>query len=67
MCKVKPSFRDSELFVVQLRVSDDYQQIVAAVIDTLVKAGGNVTFSPASRSGEERQVEHDESVLASLQ
>lgn len=65
LCKVKPSYRDGDLYVVQLRVSDELQDVAVAIIETLVSAGGNVSFHPASRSGEERQVEHDVAVLDS--
>jgi len=67
VCKVKPSYRNSELYVVQLRVSSDYNEIAAAITETLIAAGGNVTFQPASRSGEERQVDFDVAVLDSVQ
>lgn len=66
VCKVKPSYRDATLFVVQLRVSPEYTALATAVTETLVKAGGNLSFQPASRSGEERQVEWDLSVLDSM-
>jgi hypothetical protein len=66
VCKVKPSYRDADLYVINLRVSEEYNHLAVAVTETLVKAGGNVSFQPAARSGEERQVEHDEEVLDSL-
>jgi len=65
LCKVKPSYRDGDLYVVQLRVNDELSEVATAIIDTLVSAGGTVSFHPASRSGEERQVEHDTAVLDS--
>jgi len=66
VCKVKPSWRDSDLYVVQLRVSEDFSQIAAAITETLVNAGGNLSFQPASRCGEERQVDYDMALLDSL-
>eukprot|EP00930_Biecheleria_cincta_P033306 TRINITY_DN23068_c0_g1_i1.p1 TRINITY_DN23068_c0_g1~~TRINITY_DN23068_c0_g1_i1.p1 ORF type:complete len:223 (-),score=26.03 TRINITY_DN23068_c0_g1_i1:115-783(-) len=56
LCRVKPTFRDRPLYLVQFRVDDSLQNVAIAVIETLVKAGGNVSYYPASRSGEERAV-----------
>lgn len=66
LCRVRAIFRDSELFLIQLRVSDDFHHLAAAIIETLVRAGGNVSYVPASRSGEERQVDFDLAALDSL-
>jgi hypothetical protein len=66
LCHVKATFRDSELFLIQIRVAAEFQHLAAAIIETLVKAGGNVSYVPASRSGEERQVGFDLAALDSL-
>ena len=66
LCRCKPTYRDSELFLVQLRVADSLHEVASAIVENLVKAGGNVSFLPAARSGEERQVDDDFSFLNSL-
>ena len=66
LCRVKPTFRDAQLYLVQFRVDDSLQTVAVALIETLVKAGGNVSYQQAARSGEERQVADDLAALDSL-
>lgn len=66
MCRVKPTFRNSEMYLVQFRVSDSMQSVALALIETLVSAGGTVHYDPAPRLGDERQVEDDVAFLDSF-
>ena len=67
MCRVKPTFRDAQLYLVQFKVHDSLQPVAIAMIETLVKAGATVSYQQAARSGEERQLSDDIAALDALQ
>lgn len=58
-CRVKQTYRNSEIFLIQFKVADELLPAAQAVVETLVKAGGVVSYSPDSRSPGERQVQDD--------
>eukprot|EP00930_Biecheleria_cincta_P022834 TRINITY_DN16598_c0_g1_i1.p1 TRINITY_DN16598_c0_g1~~TRINITY_DN16598_c0_g1_i1.p1 ORF type:complete len:231 (+),score=27.29 TRINITY_DN16598_c0_g1_i1:134-826(+) len=66
-CRCKPTFRDSNLYLIQFKVSDELQPAARAIIETLVKAGGTVSYLPGSRSPAKRQVQFDLDALDQVQ